>query len=100
VEVATTDLARVVTIDPVKAELIGPVKAAPTDPPPVALTVPVEATLVIWTAKLRTGSAVDKTVNGSKTFSAAAVIASAEEDSAVAAPGVADSGADDDKIMS
>ena len=88
-EVATTDLARVVTIDPVKA--------APTDPPPVALTVPVEATLVIWTAKLRTGSAVDKTVNGSKTFSAAAVIASAEEDSAVAAPGVADSGADDDK---
>jgi len=84
VEVATTD--------PVKAELTGLVKAAPTDPRPVALTVPVEATLVIWTAKLRTGSAVDKTVNGSKTFSAAAVVASGVADLAAA-----DSGADDDK---
>jgi hypothetical protein len=84
---------QVATIDLAKAEL--------TDPVAVALANPEEAALVIWTAKLRTGSAVDKTVNGSKTFNAVAVIASAAEDSAGVASEVADlaaaaSGADDD----
>jgi hypothetical protein len=51
--------------------------------------------------KLRTGSAVDKTVNGSRIFNGAVVIASAAEDSAgvaseVADLAAADSGADDE----
>jgi len=85
VQVATTDLARAVMIDPVKAELTGPAKAAPIDPAAVALTGPVEAALVIWTAKLRTGPEVDKAANGSRTFNAAVVIASAVEDLAAVA---------------
>ena len=48
--------------------------------------------------RLRTGSVVDKTVNGFKTFSAAAVIASRAED-LVAFTAAADSGVDDDNYV-
>ena len=82
-QVATIDLARAVLTDPAEASPIDQVEETTIDP---------AAVLVMWTAKLRTGPEVDKTVNGSKTFNAAAVIdLVAAADSAVVALAVADS---------
>jgi hypothetical protein len=87
-------------------------EVASTDPVAVASASPLVAALVIWTAKLRTGGVADSKANSSRTFNAAALIdlvvaedlvaliAPGVANSAVAGSEVADSGADDEKLMS
>jgi hypothetical protein len=76
----------------VKAVITGPAEAGPIDQVEET-TIDPAAALVIWTARPRTGPAVDKEASASKTFNAAALIAPVAE--ALADSGVIASAAED-----
>jgi len=82
---------QVVTIDPARAAITDQAAAASTD-------LVVAPKCKTWIVRPRIDSVADKRANASKTFNAAAVIASvvAEDSAAVASVVVAGSGVDDE----